>query len=51
METFFKVNVFSVVQELFLNLEDAQENVGQINFMFDKLALVCLGSKEEELAV
>lgn len=33
MEIFIKVNVFSVAQELFSNLEDAQENVDQINFM------------------
>jgi|JI61114BRNA_FD_contig_61_2955821_length_1593_multi_2_in_0_out_0_1 hypothetical protein len=40
METYTKVNVLSVLQELFSNLEDAPENVEPTRFILDKLVPV-----------
>lgn len=51
MEMFIKVNVSFVVQESSSNLEDVQENVDQINFMWGKLVLVPLDTNEKELVV
>ena len=51
MEISIKVNALSVLQVLFSNLEDVQENVEPIRFILEMLALVLLVMKEEELIV
>lgn len=51
MEISIKVNALSVLQVLFSNLEDVQENVEPIRFILEMLALALLVMKEEELIV